>query len=76
VLPGQGLTQVEKLEAMLGRVALFGNLSVTWSPGDDRNSPELVAVMADRIRCRQRLTEYSWRMCIEESFRDDQSSGG
>lgn len=54
---------------------LFGNLSVTWSPGDDRNQPELVAVMSDQIACRQRLTEYSWRMCIEQSFRDDQSSG-
>lgn len=131
VLPGKGLTQVEKLEAMLTRVAeflqgrvkrirfladagfrdcdwaelclkfgwhyniripystlvwlengircridelgikpgqrryfqnvyftaeakLFGNLSVTWSPGDDHNPPELVAVMSDQIGCRQR----------------------
>jgi len=152
VLPGKGLTQVEKLEAMLTRVAQFlegrvqrirfladagfrdcdwaelclklgwqyniripystivwlengtrcridelgvkrdqrryfqnvyftgaakhcANLSVTWSPGDNRSSPELVAVMSDQIACRQRLTEYGWRMCIEESFRDDQSSG-
>ncbi len=50
-------------------------LSVTWSPGDNRHAPELVAVMSDQIACRQRLTEYGWRMCIEESFRDDQSSG-
>lgn len=54
---------------------LFGNLSVTWSRGDDRHPPELVAVMSDQVGCRQRLTEYGWRMCIEESFRDDQSSG-
>jgi hypothetical protein len=54
---------------------LFANLSVTWSPGDDRNPPELVAVMSDQIGSRQRLTEYGWRICIEESFRDDQSSG-
>lgn len=54
---------------------LFGHLSVTWSPGDARNPPELVAVMSDQMGCRQRLTEYGWRMCIEESFRDDQSSG-
>jgi len=54
---------------------LFGNLSVTWTPGDERNPPELVAVMSDQSACRQRLTEYSWRMCIEQSFRDDQSSG-
>ena len=54
---------------------LFGNLSVTWSLGDDRKPPELVAVMSNQIGSRQRLTEYGWRMCIEESFRDDQSSG-
>jgi hypothetical protein len=54
---------------------LFGNLSVTWSPGDERNEPELVAVMSDQRACRQRLTEYGWRMCIEQSFRDDQSAG-
>ncbi len=54
---------------------LFGTLAVTWTPGDERNSPALVAVMSDQIACRQRLTEYGWRRCIEESFRDDQSSG-
>lgn len=54
---------------------LFGHLSVTWSLGDARNPPELVAVMSDQIACGQRLTEYAWRMCIEESFRDDQSAG-
>jgi hypothetical protein len=36
---------------------LFGNLSVTWSPRDDRNEPELVAVMSNQTACRQRLTE-------------------
>lgn len=54
---------------------LFGHLTVTWSAGDDRTPPELVAVMSDQVACRQRLTEYGWRMCIEQSFRDDQSSG-
>jgi len=54
---------------------LSGHLSVTWSSGDERNPPELVAVMSDQIASRQRLTEYGWRMCIEESFRDDQSAG-
>jgi hypothetical protein len=152
VLPGKGLTQVEKLEAMLTQVAVFlqgrvkrirfladagfrdcdwaklclkfdwhynirlpystivwleqglrcridelgvkpgrrryfqnvyftaeakllGHLSVTWSPGEKSKPPELVAVMSDQRACRQRLTEYGWRMCIEESFRDDQSAG-
>jgi hypothetical protein len=54
---------------------LFGNLSVTWSVGDAHHPPELVPVMSDQLGSRQRLTEYSWRMCIEQSFRDDQSSG-
>lgn len=54
---------------------LFGYLSVTWSSGDAHNPPELVAVMSNQTACRQRLTEYAWRMCIEESFRDDQSAG-
>jgi hypothetical protein len=33
------------------------NLSVTWSPGDDPNPPERVAVRSDQIACRQRWTE-------------------
>jgi hypothetical protein len=53
----------------------FGNLSVTWSAGDQSHPAELVAVMSDQIGARQRLTEYSWRMSMEESFRDDQSGG-
>ncbi len=51
------------------------HLSVTWSEGDTTEAPRWVAVMSDQIACRQRLTEYGWRMDIEESFRDDQSGG-
>jgi len=51
------------------------NLSLTWSEGDARHAPELIVVMSDQIACRQRLTEYGWRMSIEESFRDDKSGG-
>jgi len=53
----------------------LGHLSVTWSAGDAKHPPELVAIMSDQCGCRQRLTEYAWRMDIEESFRDDQSGG-
>lgn len=53
----------------------FGHLSVTWSAANKEQAPELVAVMSDQVGSRQRLTEYGWRMSIEESFRDDQSSG-
>ena len=51
------------------------NLSVTWSEGDAQEPPRLVPVMSDQVACRQRLTEYGWRMDIDESFRDDQSGG-
>ena len=53
----------------------FGQLSVTWSTSDATHQPELVAVRSDQCACRQRLTEYGWRMSIEQSFRDDQSGG-
>lgn len=51
------------------------NLSVTWSLGDARHAPELVAVMSDLPASPQRLREYGWRMDIEQSFRDDKSGG-
>jgi Transposase DDE domain len=60
------LTQEEKLCA---------NLSVTWTDGDDKHAPELLAVMSDETACRARLREYGARMCIEQSFRDDKSGG-
>lgn len=53
----------------------LGHLSVTWSAGDATHKPELVAIRSDQRGCGQRLTEYRWRMDIEESFRDDQSGG-
>lgn len=52
-----------------------GNLSLTWSAGDAKHPPELIAIRSDQCGCRQRLIEYGWRMSIEQSFRDDQSSG-
>lgn len=54
---------------------LTTNLCVTWSQGDAQHKPELVAVISDQHAQRQRLMEYGWRMSIEQSFRDDQSSG-
>jgi hypothetical protein len=54
---------------------LHTNLSVTWTEGDDRHPPELLAVISDRRACRARLREYGLRMDIEESFRDDKSGG-
>jgi hypothetical protein len=53
----------------------FGHLSVTWSTSDATHAPALIAIMSDQGGCRQRLTEYGWRMSIEQSFRDDQSGG-
>ena len=73
VLPGQcgyfqnvKVTQDEKLQ---------GNLSVTWTNGKRGEKIEIVAVISDRPAEKQRLGEYARRMCIEESFRDDQSGG-
>jgi hypothetical protein len=42
------------------------NLSVTWTKGDDRHAPKLLAVISN---------QYSQRTDIEQSFRDDQSGG-
>jgi Transposase DDE domain len=51
------------------------HLSVTWTDGDDKHAPELLAVISDQLACRARLREYGARMCIEQSFRDDKSGG-
>jgi hypothetical protein len=53
----------------------YANVSVTWSEGNAQEAPRLVVVMSDQVACRQRLTEYGWRMDIDESFRDDQTGG-
>jgi hypothetical protein len=34
------------------------HLSLTWTEGDDRHPPELLAVMSDRRACGARLREY------------------
>jgi hypothetical protein len=54
---------------------LCTHLSVTWTNGDDKHEPELLAVISDRPACSARLREYAPRMCIEQSFRDDKSGG-
>lgn len=54
---------------------LLTNLSVTWTDGDEKHPPELLAVISDRRACRSRLLEYGERMDIEQSFRDDKSGG-
>jgi hypothetical protein len=60
------LTQAQKWRA---------HLSVTWTEGDDKNPPELLAVISDEWAGRARLREYGVRMDIEQSFRDDKSGG-
>ena len=54
---------------------LCTHLSVTWTEGDAKHAPELLAVISDQLACRARLREYGARMCIEQSFRDDKSGG-
>ena len=50
------------------------NVSVTWT-NDKNGELEMVAIITDQPACRARLREYSCRMSIEQSFRDDKSGG-
>jgi hypothetical protein len=50
------------------------NVSVTWTT-DKNGNPEMVAIISNQKACRARLREYSRRMSIEQSFRDDKSGG-
>jgi hypothetical protein len=50
------------------------NVSVTWTT-DAKGQPDMVAIITNQIACRARLREYSGRMSIEQSFRDDKSGG-
>ena len=50
------------------------NVSVTWTT-NKKGELEIVAIITDQIACRARLREYSCRMSIEQSFRDDKSGG-
>jgi hypothetical protein len=50
------------------------HVSVTWTT-DAKGKPDMVAIITDQIACRARLREYSGRMSIEQSFRDDKSGG-
>jgi hypothetical protein len=60
----------------LTRTDLFlTNLAVTWSVGDAKHPPELVAVMTDQHANSKTLRHYARRMRIEQSFRDDKSGG-
>jgi hypothetical protein len=54
----------------------FGtHVTMTWSRGEGNQVPELVIVMSDQPAHPDRLNEYSVRMDIEQSFRDDKSAG-
>ena len=50
------------------------NISVTWTT-NQKGEPEMVAIITNQTACRARLREYSRRMSIEQSFRDDKSGG-
>lgn len=51
------------------------HVTVTRTRPDAKRKSEVVAVMSNRPAGRQRLREYAQRMDIDESFRDDKSSG-
>jgi hypothetical protein len=50
------------------------NVSVTWTT-NQKGELEMVAIITNQTACRARLREYSGRMSIEQSFRDDKSGG-
>lgn len=56
-------------------VKLYANLSVTWTTGDAKHKPELLAMISDRPACGTRLREYGERMDTEQGFRDEKSGG-
>jgi hypothetical protein len=63
-------------QVQLTRTDLFlTNLAVTWSTGDAKHPPELVAVISHQHASPNTLRQYAWRMRIEQSFRDDKSAG-
>ena len=55
-------------------------VSVTWTT-DEKGKPDMVpiiplaGIITDQVACRARLREYSGRMSIEQSFREDKSGG-
>jgi len=57
------------------------NLSVTWTTGDDKNPPEILAVVSNQPAHPAhpahpaRLRHYARRMDIEASFHDDKLGG-
>jgi cation transport ATPase len=54
---------------------LLTNLTETWTPGDEKHPPELLAIISNQPAARARLREYAVRMHTEESFKDDKSGG-
>jgi hypothetical protein len=74
VLVPQGCNRYFQNFFLTQEAKLKTNVSVTWTT-DQNGQPEMVAVISKQIACRARLREYSRRMSIEQSFRDDKSSG-
>lgn len=61
--------------ARTGAAKLHPHRAVTWSVATAQEPARWVPIISDPAACRQRLTEYGWRMDIEERFRADQSGG-
>ena len=74
VLVPQGCNRYFQNVLLTQEAKLKTNVSVTWTT-DKNGQPEMVAVISKQIACRARLREYAGRMSIEQSFRDDKSSG-
>ena len=86
-LKNGAFVQLAALAPRMGRTLCINNailtkqfdfathVSMTWSRGQLDTLPELVIIMSDERAHPQRLAEYSLRMDIEQSFRDDKSGG-
>lgn len=70
-----GTTQCFQAVRLTRTDPFLTNLAVTWSVGDAKNLPELVAVMTGQRASSKTLRQYARRMGIEQSFRDDKSGG-
>jgi hypothetical protein len=70
-----GTTQCFQAVQLTRQDPFLTNLAVTWSMGDAKNPPELVAVMTCQHASPKTLRQYARRMRIEQSFKDDKSGG-
>jgi hypothetical protein len=73
VQPGQVLT--EAMVWLTKQKKTWAHLTVSWTSGDERQAPQLLALISSKGPDPARIREYAQRMEVEQSFRDDKSAG-